>query len=714
MVRRNTEWFIFFVGILIVFPVGASAENPVRLFSETVQSKTEFVEQTPDWEDWIREMAASSDNETGPLNWQEALSELAENPVCLNTADKEELERIPFLRADQIESLSYYLYRYGPMKSLSELLLVEGIDEQMFSWMKPFVSLGIRTEKMQEPTHFKKAFKYGKQELSARWGRVVQERAGYFHENERLDSGKWYVGDPNEAAFRYGFNYKEKLQWGVVLEKDAGEKIWDKKGGVDYCSFHVVLKGCKRLRSLFLGDYHLQTGQGLICSNAFSLGKSLSGMSFGQTDARISRHFSMSETGFFRGVAATWILKKYDRQSVETPNAYGVDFTFFCSDREVDAKIMDGSFSTISSTEWHRTLNERSLKDQLDVRTVGGRLAFSAEKTRIGLTWIGCRFDACCNPVWKPYNTFVIRGKQNGDMAIDYRCLYKGMVFFGECAVDDRAKTATIAGFTVQPYSRMRLLLIGRYYSPEYRAFYGNAFSEGGSVGNEYGCCVHVESSVFKRWRLNAYCDRFVFPWLRYGVDAPSSGVDWVVQGVRNFSSQGRVCLRFRSETKEKNDVDASSVLRAVEKETKRQLRVQIVHAGKPWTYKAALDGNVFHVQSGGQTMAGFCASQELGFQDNRRPFHFSLEYVLFDCDQYANRVYAYEKSLPGMFSIVPYYGRGSRFCLWFKYKMCKKLDVQVKLGHTFYRDRQQVGSDTETISGNQRTKMNALLQWKF
>jgi len=85
------------------------------------------IEETEDWHILLEEMA---ENEMDTEQWEEVLTELANNPIPLNNASREMLESIPILNADQVENLSYYLYRYGPMQSLSELMLVEGMTHE--------------------------------------------------------------------------------------------------------------------------------------------------------------------------------------------------------------------------------------------------------------------------------------------------------------------------------------------------------------------------------------------------------------------------------------------------------------------------------------------------------------------------------------------------------------------------------------------------------
>jgi len=94
--------------------------------------------------------------------------------------------------------------------------------------------------------------------------------------------------------------------------------------------------------------------------------------------------------------------------------------------------------------------------------------------------------------------------------------------------------------------------------------------------------------------------------------------------------------------------------------------------------------------------------------------FSCSIRYALFDTDCFDNRIYSYEKDMPGVFSMTSFYGKGSRFSLLLKYRISKAFNLQMKVGHSFYRDRQQVGTALEQVEGNQLTDIRSMITWKF
>ena len=65
-------------------------------------------------------------------------------------------------------------------------------------------------------------------------------------------------------------------------------------------------------------------------------------------------------------------------------------------------------------------------------------------------------------------------------------------------------------------------------------------------------------------------------------------------------------------------------------------------------------------------------------------------------------------------FNMPSFYGDGMRFALTFRLDIWKRLSLSANLAHTHYWDRDLIGTDTEEISGSDKTDLYALLRWKF
>ena len=76
-----------------------------------------IAQQPCKWEELLDELYANTEeNTTVKEETFELLAGLAEHPLNINTATREEMECIPFLTAEQIEELQAYVYQYHGMQ----------------------------------------------------------------------------------------------------------------------------------------------------------------------------------------------------------------------------------------------------------------------------------------------------------------------------------------------------------------------------------------------------------------------------------------------------------------------------------------------------------------------------------------------------------------------------------------------------------------------
>jgi hypothetical protein len=700
--KGNICILVLFIGPFWVM----SAEKTFQQESKVADSIDTLVvtdEVTSDWHDYIEEMA---ENGIEGDQLEERLVELASDPIPLNNASREMLESIPILNEEQVENLSYYLYRYGPIVSISELLLVEGMDAQTMKWLKPFVKVDAVEETLIDIPPMKKALRFGKQEMRWTWGSTLQKKAGF--ENES-DSTAYYLGDPVHAAFRYGFNYKGQLQWGVVLEKDPGELWWNaNQSGFDYVSCHFLAKDSKRRNAVILGDYTVRFGQGLLCGNAFSLGKNTSGSIPEQTGPAFSRHFSTSENTFFRGVAVTLTLRPY---RMEDSYPLGLELNTFVSVRKLDSSVENGHFAGINETGLHRTPEETVIQNRLQQDVLGSHLVIRWPKFSIGTTAVTWYYDATASKSLEYASIFNFSGKKGGDFSVDFRMMEHGILMFGELAMDCFGHIAVVVGSSFKPYPRMSISVLARNYSPQYQAIFSNAFSEGTSTRNEEGLYASTDVQLAKRLHLSGYVDVFRFPWLNYAVNTPSWGQDVAAELSSTIGRNGLVKLMLKCKNKEKSASDALYPMHPTWPYTKSQCRLQLSQKQGIWSIKTVLYANSY--EYGNQPTSGFALAQDLGMESVGNRFAIQLHTVLFSTESWENRIYLWEKDVPGAFSMPMLYGHGCRMAVYARYDF-KNVQLQIKVSDSVQPGMETLGDGLEQINGNRRTEARLQLSWKF
>ena len=83
-------------------------------------------------QDVLEDLAEQVGDDINMEFYMEELSDYLINPLNINEATKEDLECFPFLSDRLIENILYYLYKYGPMMTNKELMMVEGMDKSTF------------------------------------------------------------------------------------------------------------------------------------------------------------------------------------------------------------------------------------------------------------------------------------------------------------------------------------------------------------------------------------------------------------------------------------------------------------------------------------------------------------------------------------------------------------------------------------------------------
>ncbi|MDR0733535.1 MAG: helix-hairpin-helix domain-containing protein [Dysgonamonadaceae bacterium] len=654
------------------------------------------------WMQYIEELAASDErDENDAEQLFDELSHLSNHPFNLHAVAKKDLERLPFLSDIQIENLLHYLHKYSPLVDIYELKNVETLDMQTIARLLPFVCIGNSAESPDPRRN--NIFRRGKREIMIRSDYTLQQKAGYriaAPEEIAAHPNKHYLGEPYYLSLRYGFNAQD-IQWGFAAEKDAGEPFWNSRHkGFDHYAFNVNLKNRGMLDNLHIGDYRLSFGQGLVMNTNFSPGKMALITRAGQASEGIKRHASTNETGFFRGIAA--VLKFNHLQ-----------LALFYSHRKRDANADSAVIRSFKTDGYHRIPSDVDKRGTVAVNMGGARVSRENESLKLGLTVVyytfgGKRF----NPDPKPYLLFRMREKNHFNAGADYGFKTKRLSFTGETAVDAAGKWATVNNLALNPAAAVGLTFSYRNYARDYNAFYAKAFSEASGVGNETGFYAGVKLQPFSSWELSAYVDCFRFPWLRYGVDAPSSGVDGLAQIAYQPRENLQLQLRYKYREKEKNAVDENDNRRHVSPYRQQRGQFRIDYFSDAWALKMQADYHFY--ADGSPSETGWALTQTVGFAPDPSAFRIDGGASYFHTDGWNSRINIYEKHVLYAFYYPVLYGAGLRFHALVKWKIAASLTVYFKAAHTRYFDRDVISSGLEEIRGRDKTDVCCLLRCVF
>lgn len=673
------------------------------LFTSSLSAQTEG--QTYDMiRQKVEEIAERFEIEMDFADFVDILYIYYQNPLNLNTATSDQLKSLGLLNDLQISSLIEYRSKKGKLETIYELKDIPGFDYLFAYELQTFVYIGSGEAAKKPP--IKTLITKGRHDLITRYGRVLEEQKGF---SDTTSSA--YKGSPDKLYFRYRYTYRDLLSIGFLGEKDAGEEFFQgsNKQGFDFYSGHIFLKNEGFIKTIALGDYHLEFGQGLTLWSGLGMGKSVDALGTQKAARGIRPNTSANENLFFRGGAiALQPLKP-------------LTINLFYSNKNIDAGLESDSnsleeeyFSSIQESGFHRTENELSNKRSTNEQIIGTNINLHHKRLTIGLTSYYTLFDKPLSKDLAPYQIFDFQGKTNINSGIDFKWSLGKIGFFGEGAISKNFGKAGIIGLVTDLHPRIKASLVYRNFEPEYQVFYSAPFSETSKTANEQGLYLGLRTYIGKSSSLNGYIDLFSFPWLRYRVDAPSQGHEFMIDYSKEVKRDFNYYIRFKSETKMLNQTIDFAYFDIPKPVQKQSLRFNFSYnPTKEIRLQTRVEGVKYeHLPL--EPKFGYLLFQDIKWSSTEKSYDFSIRYALFNTDSYDTRIYAYESDVLYKFSIPGYYYQGQRYYILFHWDVTRRIDFWFRFSQTVYFDREIIASGQDEISGNKKSEITVQMRFKF
>lgn len=690
---------LLFIFLLFSLPLIIVAQSGDEIISFSVE---EIYEQ----------LASEVDEDVDLTVLLEDLYYFSENPIHLNKATRSQLEKLPFLSEAQVQELLDYPGLHGKFVSIYELGLLSSFDPMTIQRLIPFITLEEKDEprKLNIPT----VAHYGRHQLLLRYQQVMEDQQGFLPASDSLlekSPNSRYLGSPPKLYARYQFKYHDNISIGFTGEKDAGEEFFrgSQKQGFDFNSAHLFYQNTGFVQKVAVGDYHARFGQGLILWSGYSFGKSLDNIqSVERMGQGIRPYTSTDENNFLRGAAATFVWEKFR-------------LTTFYSNKKIDGnKVVTDTLdseefyvTSFQETGLHSTPGE--IEDRKTVREeiVGASLEYSANKAKLALNYAHAKYGSSLQRNIQPYSQFYFQGDEVSNLSLAYRFKLWRLNLFGETAMNDNSTFATINGMNVFLSSSASFVLVNRYYPADYYAVKANSFGEKQGSRNENGTYMAFEFVPYQKLKLTAWYDMYQFPWLRYGVDAPSEGHEYALQLNYFQSSDFQMYGRFRFEQSQNNFSSEDVQVTKLQTVNKQNIRLQL-------QYKVA-EGLILknrieysQISDDESTEEGWLMYQDIQYAFQNIPLKLYARYALFDTDGWDSRVYAWENDVLYAFSVPAMYDKGTRSYLMAKYSINKNMDAWARISRTVYTNKDVIGSGLTTIDGNTKTEVKLMLRVKF
>jgi len=625
-----------------------------------------------------------------------------DRPLNLNKATSEELASLFLLNSDQIAGLRMHIERFGPLLDLNELQAVRGFSPQDIRLIQPFVTIGMQGG---AKVIWKDIFREGKHDLMLRTQRVLQDRKGFL-ENDKGEIP--FAGDPWRAFMRYRFQYSNVLSAGFTAEKDPGE-TWLVNGKPDFFAFHLFARVNRRVKTVALGDYQVQFGQGLVMWSGLGFGKILNVSNAKRNGPGLRPYTSVDENRFLRGGAAEFQAGRWTAMVFGSRKKIDASLTAVVDSTDSEEAI----FTALQFSGFHRTESEIANKNSVGESMAGGRIAYKGKKLQTGIGGYYLEYDKPFVRDLQPYQYFDLNARQNAVIGADYAWFYKNTHFFGEAAMSQNGGIAALSGLIAALDPKVSVSVVWRNYAPDYQNLLAAAFGENTRNANEKGVYAGFSIKPNYKWELLGYVDYVRFPWLRYLADGPTTARDFM--GQVNYSPKRRHSFyaRIRWRERGRNSADESLAIDTPVDQTRMQLRLNADYpVSKSIRLKSRVEVSGYDFESTSER--GLMIYQDVAFHPLDSRWSITARYAHFDTPSYDTRIYAFESDVLFAYSIPAYYGRGSRAYLMVQCKLNRQVSLWVRYGNWLYADRTIISSGNNEIQGNTLSELKMQLRYRF
>ncbi len=647
----------------------------------------------------------NEDLETEDDSYLQQLNQLQRNPVNINFADEIFFKDLRLLSPMQIQNFLAYRSVLGKLISIYELQAVPGWDLATIQKVRPYISVNSAKGVIED---IGARLQGGEHSILVRVSQTIEPSRGYLLDSSAAKN--FYPGSPQRLFVRYKYVYKNLLQYGVVAEKDAGEEFFkgSQKQGFDFYSAHLFVRNVGVIKSLALGDFTVNMGQGLTqwMSLAFKKGPDI--MAVKRQSAVLRPYNSAGEIFFHRGAGIT-IGKKHWQATV------------FGSMRKVDANLnvdttnsQDDFVSSLQTSGLHRTASEVEDKAAQRQLAFGGNFNYTVNKLKVGVNAIHFNLQYPLKKANEPYNLFALAGKSFGNYSFDYSYTFKNMHFFGEAATTDKKYPAFVNGLLLSVANNVDMSFFYRNISKGYQSLYTNAFTESTFPTNEKGFFTGISVRPHSSWRIDAYADVYRFPWLRFRVNAPSEGKDYMIQLNYKPDRQFEIYTRYKAESKYINYNPTLQTLSPVVPQPRQNWRTHLSYKLNPtFTLRSRVE-IVWFDKKGPAPEQGFLMYADVLYKPMMKRFSGNLRLQYFETEGYNSRLYAYENDVLYSFTIPVFYDKGYRVYVNGNFDLTKKITLWARYARFMYPDKTSVGSGLDLINASHRSEVKLQMLYKF
>ncbi|MBC7828373.1 MAG: hypothetical protein H7122_11555 [Chitinophagaceae bacterium] len=681
--------FIFLLLLRAAVSLAQENESPLSGIEQQIENQAEMSETEPEDDSYLQQLAYYT-----------------RHPLNLNTVEPNELREFKMLSDLQIQNFFLYRNLLGPFVNKYELQAIPTWDILTIKKLIPYI---IVAESKTIVQNFRDRLSGGDKNLLLRFSMIIPKARGYFRDS----SSNFYNGSRPHILARYKYVYKNLLQYGVTGDKDAGEQFLrgSQKQGFDFYSFHLFVRKSGIVKSLAIGDFTANLGQGLIHWQSMAFKKSGAITAIKRQTDVLRPYSSSGEYNFHRGAGITVANKNWEA-------------TAFGSIRKLSASIktdtlqnQEGYVSSLLNSGYHRSLTELANRNNLQSIVVGSNIQYSVSKWNAGINYVQYFFSKPFKGSGKPYALYAIEGKKWTNFSFDYSYTFRNVHLFGEIAADRNFNTAIVKGMIASIDRSIDLAILYRSIGKRYQSIYGNAFTENNLPGNENGLYTGITIRPVNELKVDVYADFYKFAWLQYQTDAPAYGSDYLLQLTYNPTRKIEVYIRYKRKAKQSNgssDVFMSPLIYTIRKNIRYQVSYSI---SREISVKNRIEV-LWYEKDSENRQNGYMCFTDIHYKSYARPFSGNMRLGYFETDGFESRVYTYENDLPFSYSTPAFFDKGFRLYInirtdvskWALLKKDWQLELHMKYAFLQYFELDKIGTELDEIQGKRRSEIKLQL----
>ena len=623
------------------------------------------------------------------------LDELAQNPININTAQFDDLMRIPAMRPSYARAILRQRERVGRFASKSEYQTIPNVPISAMNRLAPYLTLGSAAETIRQTILDPAYWTAGMRGESLTRIRGTLEKADGYR-SDLPNKERVYLGPPVERYQRITARSRH-FTAGFHLRGAPGAA--GLAGQTILRTSHLSFTGLPIIGNVVAGIFKVSYGMGLSMGGSRPPRRGF--------DMRIPRSSSNTILSYSGSSYSLGHL------GVALSTSGKIKLTYWLSNRKYTSNSVDSSGMRWSISEpQFRSSSEINKRDNFSVKLAGARGSVRSGRYQFGFAGWTALTSQSIIPVSSIYQDVGLQGKKFGVLSADIDAKYRNGSLSAEVALDAQAGKAVIVATEATLGYGFEVLTIGRYYGADFRSPFGATYGNWtGRPSNEVGWLTSITLQPNRYIRYSLYNDLYHSVLPRGADFMPTSGNEFGVKYEQIFGhNEIHVTYknRIRDEEADSNDL-YGRVSRYNYKTTRSMARVDLITSlsqRATWVTRAEW---VWATKEASIANSGYLIHQDLSWWISSKT-RLQARVTIFNSDSNTSRLYAWEPDV-GLASAMPsFQGEGSRQYILATFKPNARVEGKVKLARTQMPFEYTIGSGNDQIRDNKRTQLHTSL----